>query len=238
MKNALLIGCMMTSFIFASSGENIIRTNSKVAGQAVELKVITGKGYETEKKMGIISLKITPQIIVWLEDTKGNLLETLFVTKKYGKQQWQMQKYDPNKTFRAEAFPFWLNKALASKKELPTKNKPYPDAVTGATPKASFTLQSKFAKSNEPVVICLELNSAFDTNEAYKAQKQFDAIDINGQPSLVYKATLTPDSKGKEVKLELAGHGGNTADDGKLYTDLSGITTAKDMVSSIIAILQ
>lgn len=62
------------------------------------------------------------QFAVWIEDLKGNLIKTLFVTKFTATKGWKIRK---------EALPTWKKKANIS-----ALKKEEVDAISGATPKA------------------------------------------------------------------------------------------------------
>ena len=78
-------------------------------------------------------------------------------------------------------------------------------------------------------VIKAEFNTSFDYNDFYTKKNS----GVNGQPSVVYKAKIPADASG-EIELTLAGTGSEDGSDGKIYTDVSKLTTAKTIVDKVI----
>lgn len=56
----------------------------------------------------------------------------------------------------------------------------------------------------------------------------------SGQPSPIYQAIVDSQTAGQHL-FELVGHGHHSGADGQLYQDLSNITTAKDILSFVVA---
>ncbi|MBN2380906.1 hypothetical protein JXM67_14000 [candidate division WOR-3 bacterium] len=67
-----------------------------------------------------------------------------------------------------------------------------------------------------------EFNHDSDRNPAYPG--------FFGQPSVVYRGRIAP---GEEVTLEPIGHGHPSGDNGLVYPDLSGLSTALSIIESI-----
>ncbi len=228
------------SILFFLSGcgnpnrETAIDTLSNIDGKKITVTVKRVKDFTHKQKIGILSLTIPPQIAIWLEDKQGNYIDTLFVTKSFGKQKWHFVKYDPDKPLRTSCLPYWMNKRLKAGLAIPTKNNPLTDAITSATPMGSFVLNSRIKKDLTDAVILAEFNKSFDPNEAFHiSDTNMTLGKVNGQPSLVYSAQINLTDSGKPVQLTLIGHGGETGDDGTLYTNLAGLTTVLDIVDSI-----
>ena len=213
--------------------QTVIKTNSKKTGKSITIKITKGDQWGFKQKFGISKLTIIPQIAIWIEDLDENLIDTLYVTKKFAKQKWAFAKYDPDKIMRAQSLPYWLNKYIGSGNMAPTKNNPLEDCVTAATPKGDFTLQSKIDNNISKFVIFSEINSSFDENENYSNNE----TEYNGQPSLIYSAIIDLSDNKKEYKMTIIGHGGEKGSDGNLYNDLSTITNAKDIIKNIIVII-
>jgi hypothetical protein len=76
--------------------------------------------------------------------------------------------------------------------------------------------------------IYIEANNSFDFNPHYTKDKgapQYSAA--NGQPSLVWRAVLDPQSTPKTpVTPQLVGHGELFGKTNRIYSDLGKITTA------------
>jgi len=88
----------------------------------------------------------------------------------------------------------------------------------------------------EKVSVFLEVNIAYDGNEAYPAEKLRDA-SVSGQPALIYKAEVCLNKPGV-YPMKIVGHSSPTGGDGKLYTDMSGITTAFGILESVEVIVE
>lgn len=184
------------------------------------LNIEAGKHFVQQGKIGIFSFKTTPQMVLWVESEDGKYKETIWMTRRFAKQDWAGQSYDKNKIFREYTFPRWVK---VFKDNLPTKNKPLPDSVTGASPKASTKVSIKLPMDRK-LIVYFEVNNAFDENEFYPMGTLYD-----GQPSLVYEAVLEPNFKEKiELKLKY-----KTNLKGDLTENLEGITTAKEIISKV-----
>ncbi|MGX1930161.1 hypothetical protein [Flagellimonas sp. 2504JD4-2] len=195
-----------------------------------------------------------PQMAVWIEDEVGNYIETLFVSKATakglffgGRSKSNFKTFDTEKQSsysfrRVNALPVWSHKRGVRYKDgavVPTRDMPLPDAITGETLVDNFIL----TMSTEPLSkfrIKVELNVAFDDNEFYS---EYDFPDDEtfhngtgqlGQPSIVFSA-LVDSGDGKAYYLmDLIGHGHHSAQNGTIYSDLSTLTTAKDIVERIV----
>ena len=185
--------------------------------------------------------KNRPQFAVWIEDAEGNYIETLYVTKKAATEGWIFNGGNRRK----EALPYWAHRRGTLYSDgimLPTKDNPLPDTLTSATPKGSASLSVEMPKDRNSIVLAAEFNHSIDFNDAFP----IDAVEGtpaysggkmgSGQPSLVYRAgiDLSDAGSGKEVVLELAGHSSADGNTANLFTDLSGLTTALDIVSSVV----
>ncbi|MCX7820807.1 MAG: hypothetical protein N2258_03935 [Brevinematales bacterium] len=184
------------------------------------LNIEVGKHFVQTGKIGIFSFTTTPQMVLWVESEDGKYKETIWMTRRFAKQDWAGQSYDKNKIYREYTFPRWV---YVFKDNLPTKNKPMPDSVTGASPKSSTKINIKLP-IDKKLILYFEVNNAFDENESYPMGKLYD-----GQPSLVYTAVIDSDFKDKiELKLKY-----KTNLKGELIENLDGITTAKEIISKV-----
>lgn len=202
--------------------------NLKTLHSAEFLNIIKGPYFYQKSKIGLFSFTTTPQMVLWIESEDGNFKKTLYITKKFGKQEWGNQFYDKNKTFREYTFPFWCNRF---KNELPTKNKPLSDSITKATPKDSFKTEIYLPenKNKKRFIFFFEVNNSFDENEFYPLDNLY-----NGQPSLVYSGILEPNFKGNiELKLIY-----KTNISGEIIPNFSDITTAKEIISKVEIIIE
>jgi hypothetical protein len=181
-----------------------------------------------------------PTYAIWMEDMYGNYIRTLFITESYatgifayrmdGEFTWQKgsgQSYQP------AALPYWTHKkpSLNLKDRVPTPDNPFIDAFSGATPKGEFIFQTT-ASASAPFRILLEVNQSWDWNEHWHNNKmpESPAYKRSAQPSVVYSVTI--DKKQGVYHLNPEGHGDPSGETGKLFTDLSTLTTAKEIFRS------
>ncbi|MEL7118653.1 MAG: hypothetical protein AAFO07_04410 [Bacteroidota bacterium] len=195
-----------------------------------------------------------PQMAVWIEDAQGNYTETLFVTKATakgifygGRSKANFKEFDGKKGGRGDyrrvnALPVWSHKRgvlYEDKMYVPTRANPLPDAITGATFKGNFKLLTAIDEL-EKFTLKIELNVAFDDNEYY-SEYDFPDDDIFhsgtgqlGQPSIIFEAHIDMVDNKKYYLMEMIGHGHRSGQTGELFTDVSSLTTALDIVERIV----
>ncbi|MFN8255563.1 MAG: hypothetical protein U0W24_07735 [Bacteroidales bacterium] len=181
-----------------------------------------------------------PSFAVWIEDPEGNFIQTLFATKSvvtgifnYGYAGNGSWKNESGKAVYPAALPYWSNKSGLNK-EIPDKSQT--DAISGATPKGNFVLNSKLSESNgKKFRILFEVNQTWDWNEYWNNNKYPDNQNYKSscQPSLVYAVTVDPNQPEDEYYLNPIGHGHYAGENGKLYTDLTSFTTALKIFEKI-----
>ena len=167
-----------------------------------------------------INKKNPPQIAIWLEDTQGNYLSTVYVTHKIATQSWQASGGNRRK----EALPHWCYSRGVKYDDglyLPTKKEPL----------------MKF-------VVKIEINHSTDFNEAFpKSAKDGEANysggkEGSGQPAIVYAANVDLSSGEKSFEANLMGHSSPDGSSGEVNKDTSGLTTALHIVKRITVIIQ
>ena len=199
-----------------------------------------------------------PQLVIWLEDSDGNYVETLLVTKSTarglfyaGRSASNFKEADKRKaeeespTGRVDALPYWSHKRghlYADGFYSPPTEQPLPDAVTGATPKENFYFKSSSSSLQElsSFKVLIEVNVAFDENEFYS---EYDFLDdslyhsctgLLGQPSVVYAATINNSDPNRYYMATLIGHGHQSGMTGELIRETQTLTTAKYLVERIV----
>jgi len=202
---------------------------------AVMVSVEPGEHYRHRLKVApLIHVRNPPQMAVWVEDSDGTFLETLYVSHRTAHQDWRRAPGDdavPGEIRRPEALPVWSHRSGAD-------SAAPPDGMSGATPKGSYRVAGG---ERAAVVVFLEVNHSTDFNAAYPPDARRGAANYSGgpwgsgQPSLVYRARLDPSESGSSVELELAGRGSPDGGDGELHGDLSGITTARSILQAVRA---
>lgn len=203
-----------------------ITMNSKKDGKNLTILIIKGKEYLHKFQVNsFISIKTPPQYAVWIEDLNGNYVETLYVTSKIVKQNWSEIK-------RKEALPYWNYKR--------SNNSIDTDAVSSATPKSSSSIKTKTNEKQGKYVICAEVNMSTDFNEYYKKDAVIGKDNYSGgasgsgQPSIIYTAVVDLSLKNGVYELKPIGHSSYYGSDAKLYKDMYKLTTAKNILKSII----
>ena len=228
----LLNGCKSTKKEQEPVFEEINK-NTNAKGQLLQINVIEGPEHNH------------PLLAIWLEEKDGRFVQTLFVAQSIGKGIFEHGKADkgqwkPGEIQRPAALPVWSHRQQGKKNKygnyLPTPDNPVPDTYTGATPKQSFVLK---VRSNEPiekpVKIMMEINQAFDwneywTNDKYPGEEEYKN---SAQPAVVYEGMINPKYTDSTYTLKPIGHAHYAGKNGKIYEDLSTITTAQKIVRRV-----
>lgn len=226
----------LCSVSVATARETIV-THRGADGVPVSISVEAGPAWtHTFRIGGIIPVKTSPQIAVWIESPSGEYLATLYVSHRSATQDW---KGGGESVRRPEALPCWSHRRgvqYADGLYMPTAGDPLPDAVTTATPGGSFTLQTMLPEGAERMVLFAEFNQSFDFNRDFPKNVkpgQPGGSGVSGQPSTVYSGEIGPESVGKTGELRLIGHGSPDGSDGMIRNDRSPLTSAKEIVRRI-----
>jgi hypothetical protein len=214
-----------------------INSNIEGAGQTLELQFERGKAHNH------------PSFAWWIEDTAGNYIQTLWVTKSIGTGIFKhgdasTGRWKTAEVRRPAALPYWAHKRGIREEDslyTPTAKNPIPDAYTGETPAYDYKILTHLDKSIKGrFTVFFEINQTWDWNEYWTNNKYPDdaAYKTSCQPALVYSVTMNADSSLKVYELKLMGHSHYSGRDGNLYTDLSTITTAKEIARKITATLK
>jgi hypothetical protein len=220
-----------------SDSTQVIYSNQEGTGQVIMLKFTKGSGHNH------------PLMAVWVEDTAGNYLQTLYVAKSiatgifnYGDAstgQWtQGEKRRP------AALPYWSHKRGIKAEDglyLPTPDLPIPDAYTGATPKNDFELITRLDTEGPQIFnVLFEINQPWDWNEYWSNAKYPDDYEYktSSQPALVYQTMINLDSGKKKYEMQLIGHSHYSGKNGELYEDTSTLTTALEITKEITVIVE
>jgi len=217
----------------------IFNTNEKLNGRKISLEVTKGK----KDYYSVME--------IWIEDTSGNYIETLYATKNIASGIfWQEINGKPARVSvrRPEAIPYWSHKRNVIETDgeyIPTPETALIDAITGATPKSHFILESKLSDSKvDKFKVLFEVNRSYDWNEFYN-ENAFPDDEIYsgsgsvGQPSLIYSTPIISliDTTRKSYLMEVIGHGHHSGANGELYTNLSNITSALSITERVIVIV-
>ncbi|MBN2279134.1 MAG: hypothetical protein JXQ65_00985 [Candidatus Marinimicrobia bacterium] len=226
--------CFLLSFIGigACSNPSLSYTNNNLK---IEIKTGAHWLHEFPILFGI-KKENPPQFAIWLEDTLGNYLSTIYVTSKIANESWLAN----GDNRRQEALPHWCFQRGVKYTDglyLPTKENPFTDCITGATPKTNKTIQLDFEKVDEPVVIKAEFNHSTDWNDYFPEKAKKGNANYSGgkggsgQPAIVYSDTI--DYQNSVYQLELIGRSSADGSTGDLYNDFEKLTSAKEIIESI-----
>lgn len=210
-----------------------ISTNAGSQGNKIILELVKGPAHNH------------PSMAVWLEDLEGNYIETLFVTQFVAKgvyphgaispARWSR---DPGPARRPASLPYWAHKRGVRASDglyIPSPDSPLPDAITAPTPAGSFRLNTASStRRTGKIRILLEINQPWDSNNFWTNNKFPGDTDYSTslQPSLVYAAMIDLSELDDPVYLNPIGHGHPSGENGKLFTDLTTLTTAKEIIYS------
>jgi hypothetical protein len=187
---------------------------------AKEITISVGAGQHWKEKR-------EPQFSVWLEDSDGNFIRTLYVTERASHKNWIMSP----KEGRPESLPVWYHasKHESSKTKKHDTKDTQLDAVTSATPKGGIIFNTEI--EDKEYLIKAEFNTSFDYNDFYTKKNS----GVNGQPSVIYSAKIPANfnKESDEIKLSFEGCGSIDGSDGKVHSDASKLTTATEIVKLI-----
>jgi len=192
-----------------------------------------------------ITKKNVPQIAIWVEDMQGKYLSTVYVTNKAATQSWIGAKGIPRK----EALPHWRWSQATDGVTGATPNggldiKPVADGITGATPHESFDVKLCPATMLKQFVVKIELNHSTDFNDYYpETAKEGEpnysgGKEGSGQPAVVYAATVDLQSGATFYDAKLLGHSSPDGTSGRIYPNVSKLTTALKIVERITINIQ
>ena len=138
--------------------------------------------------------KRAPQIAVWVEDSDGTYVDTLFVTKKASGNKWIGSPKDG----RPESLPDWYKAKGQNPAEKISKDEV--DATTSATPKKGMVISKDLElEKGKTYVFKCQANQSFDYNDYYTKKNS----GVDGQPAVLYTGEIIPDGTEKEIKLML-----------------------------------
>lgn len=207
----------------------------------IEVSIIPGQNYLHKFPLFLFfSLRNPPQMALWAETIDGQFLDTLMVTKKISEQKWAKAPKDPDgkdEIRRPEALPVWEHRRATAMLEQNT----LVDAITQATPKADFSVNSDFLHDYDELYLYFEVNHSTDFNVAYPADARRGEKNYNGgvmgsgQPALVYRAYVDfTQAELSSKNFECIGHSSPCGEDGAIYTDMKGIDSALSIIDSIL----
>jgi hypothetical protein len=228
----IISSCKSTSVSQDPPAPAVIETNQSGNGPVLTVEFTPGKYHNH------------PLMALWIEDMDGTYLQTLYIPRSIARGVFQhgstsTGRWTEGAVRRPGALPYWGHRWGVQAEDglyLPTPENPLPDAVSGATPQAAFVLHTKLAvQSGKKFRVMMEINQPWDWNE-YWTNNKFPGdkeYATSCQPAVVYAATLDPESGIRAAGLSPVGHSHYAGKDGSLTTDLSTLTTALQIVSSV-----
>lgn len=215
----------------------MITSNVNGAGSSIEIEMIKGKAHNH------------PTFAIWLEDTSGKYLQTLFITKALGQGIFEHGDksggtWKPGEVRRPAALPYWAHKWNVKNEYgsyVPTPKDKVADAYTGATPSGSFRLTSRSNNAlNGKIKICMEINQPWDWNEYWTNALYPNDIDYQSscQPAVVYSAIVDLGNPEEIIEMKPVGHSHYSGNTGELFPDLSTITTALHIAEQISVVVK
>lgn len=208
--------------------KTVITLKSSDIENPVQISVIKGPQWSHKITPGPFVIHIYPQIVFWLEDDKGSVFKTLYITGANGSFSRHSTKRRLGARFFEECFPVWAEKVLRAGNSLPTAEHPYPDAVTCATPQSSFDLNLGIGQIPETSTVYAEINKTGDYNSVYTEENS----QWSGQPSVVYAAEIRKPVRGQIIRFKPVGYS-RAGSSPVLQYGFEGLDTALEMVDEM-----
>lgn len=186
-----------------------------------------------------------PLMAVWVEDTAGNYIQSLFVARSIAKGTFRYVEnrsgeWSEGEARRPAALPYWGHQRGVKAEDglyIPDPDNPLPDAYSGATPKGSFILETRLDEpASEVFKVLFEINQPWDWNDYWSNPKYPDdeAYRTSSQPAVIYSATVNLKDDKNEYPMKVAGRAHHSGRDGRLYQDTETLTTALEITDSIV----
>lgn len=234
MKMTVLCILTISSMFFMQSCE---KKDLSFESGDISIEIKTGDHWLEDYPLFLgFTKKNPPQFAIWIEDTSGKYISTVFVTQKIATQGWINNKGNRRK----EALPCWCHQRGVVYEDgllLPTKAHPFVDGISGATPTTNKTIIIDPVNLKKPFVIKAEFNHSIDFNEYYPKDAKKGSANYSGgsegsgQPAVIYSTIIYPETT--NANLKLIGHSSPDGTTGDVYNDLQKLTTAKTIVKSI-----
>jgi len=171
-----------------------------------------------------------PQFAIWLEDPKTGRCNTVFVTSRVSKGDWEGKKDVP------VALPRWYD--LFKEKDqsdLSKTDKEETLAVTGATPKDDYFSVRVEVPPGSEWYCWIEMNLAGDFNETFPPFNERTLVEDEygcGQPALLYKAEINA-LEGLVVEPILVNQSIWEEGNNRIEPVSQGVTTARNVFDHI-----
>jgi hypothetical protein len=221
-----------------------LTTNIGTEGLPIAIELRKGRHYESDPQPLFFGLTYTavPQVAFWLEDLNGNYINTIYVTQKVSNGSFVSTDDIFNTVTRPESLPYWAHQRGVKYGEnsvMPGTDNNDLDGVTGATPLGNYAVRSQFASKYRQFKVMMEINRSYDFNQYYSKNRFpedpiYSGSGSSGQPSLIYSANINLDNEQASYIMKVAGHGHYSGANGNLYTDMTGIDTALELIKRVV----
>jgi hypothetical protein len=214
----------------------VVRTQPFTEGKPIEINFQKGEDF------------YHPLIVFWIEDLDGNFIETIYASQsiatgtfRFGESEGKNWK--PGERRRPAALPYWGHRRGIKAPDglyLPTPQKPLPDAITGATPKTDFTIKSFVKPDLKEFKIYMEINQTWDWNQYWHNNRFPDDEEYKTscQPALIYMAEVNLSNTKQPIELKPIGHSHPSGKTGEIFSDISTLTTALNIVQKVFVTIE
>lgn len=186
-----------------------------------------------------------PLIVFWIEDLEGNYIETIYAAQSISTGTFRFgvaegKNWKPGERRRQAALPYWGHKRGYKAPDglyLPTPQNPLPDAVTGATPRSSFVINSSIDPQLKKFRLYMEINQTWDWNHHWHNNLYPDDEEYKTscQPALIYMADIDTSKPQEVIELKPIGHSHPSGKTGEIFPDISTFTTALEIAKRVTA---
>ena len=172
-----------------------------------------------------------PQFAIWLENSKTDVVKTVFVTHRTGTGEFAGKVECP------VSLPVWIGifRKETGRNDFPRPWKPFFESVTSATPKVDDFNITVEVERGKTWFYYIEMNVAGDYNESFPAFSSKKRPDKhgNGQPSLIYKGEILAE-EGENSRPKLIGRSDQYHFTTEIISDLKDLDSAKKVFSNIV----
>lgn len=207
----------------------ILRTSPRIAYEHFEdqTRIVQLKA---DEKAVLVEVQIDyaddlparPAAAVWAQTTRGTMIQTLFLDDRLAFSE--TPEWGGQPTRRVDILPVWRHSYTLINGIDPNGEV---NALTGATPKHSFSLSETLKTEADKVQIFLELNLPGDPDERWPDPHV-------GQPSILYAALIDLTTDQRYYLMQPVGHGGGAAEDGGMGYDLGELSSAQSLVDKVL----
>ncbi len=225
---AAFTSCISTPKGQVEENPEVLQTQPFDDGVPIQIKVERGEEY------------YHPILALWLEDIDGNFIETIYLSQSIATGTFRFGvakggEWMPGERRRPAALPYWGHRRGVKAPDglyLPTPDDPIPDAISGATPKTSFVLNTTVKDGLKRFKVYMEVNQTWDWNHSWHNNLYPDDEEYktSAQPALVYMVDVNLDNPQDTYRFSLIGHSHPSGKTGELFSDTTKHTTALKII--------